>query len=98
MYKNTLLKQDGTTQDLGTTEKELSLEQLYKILNCSIIEAIPEFYYKTEAYICWGDEEGRFKDSNIRNPHMKAVTDVNGMVWDCVGDIVMVQKVKKAEV
>ena|GEM_PF-6600637 len=93
-YKYTLLKQDGTTEDLGTGKK-MSFKDFYRILNCEMIEIIPDAYYdgwvdgKLE---CYGDEEGRFKETNHRNPHFKVLKGNPALgeepEWDIVGDII----------
>ncbi len=86
LYKYTLLKQDGTTQDLGVS-KEKDFSELYKILNCTTIEHIPQQYYAKRGYgrcQMWGDEEGRFFEKNHTNPHF----DVLAPGYDVVGDIV----------
>lgn len=94
MYLYTLLKQDGTQEELAQVPKEVELSQLYKWLNCTTVELIPSDYYQ-EAWIgdgdtiVWGDEEGRFNSENKRNPHTKVL----GEEWDCVGDLVLQQEV-----
>lgn len=91
-YKYTLLKQDGTIEDLETG-KQKDFKEFYKILNCHTIEIIPDAYYdgyvegKLEMY---GDEEARFNSENHRNPHFKVLIDKddNNAEWDVVGDII----------
>ncbi len=90
-YKYTLLKQDGTTQDLGVSRKK-EFKELYTILDCSTIAIIPSDYYNGLNYgrcTMYGDDEGRFNSNNHRNPHFKVLGDaVYGDVWDVVGNIV----------
>lgn len=91
-YKYTLLNQNGTTELLAETDKEVDSKQLYDWLNCQLLEVIPQPYYNdkwssTET-IVWGDEEARFNPSNYRNPHTKVI---NG--WDCVGDLILQQEI-----
>lgn len=90
MILYTLLKQDGTTEELAQVDKEVELSQLYKWLNCTTVELIPEPYYQDDwkGGIVWGDEEGRFNSENKRNPHTKVLQG-----WDCVGDLVLQQEV-----
>jgi hypothetical protein len=99
-YKYTLLKQDGTTEDLGTGAKK-DFKELYKILNCSLIQIIPDEYY--DGWIdgeveCYGDEEGRYNSENIRNPHFKVLKGNPAMgevaEWDIVGNIVREELIK----
>ena len=87
-YKYTLLKQDGTTREWVCSK--LPFSEIYKELNCSMIEVIPNSYYPEgtkRGAICYGDEEGRFNQDNHRNPHMKVLKDFDGAEWDCVGNI-----------
>lgn len=90
-YKYTLLKQDGTTQDLGISKKK-EFRELYTILNCTTIELIPAAYYKDKGHgrcTMFGDEEGRFNSQNHRNPHFNVLHDaIFGDDWDVVGDII----------
>lgn len=92
-YKYTILKQDGTVEVLPIG-KQKDFKELYKILNCSIIQIIPDSYYPKEFGKCevYGDEEGRFLESNHRNPHMKVLrgdpTIGEPLEWDCVGDLI----------
>jgi hypothetical protein len=88
-YKYTLLKQDGSTEDLGVS-KEKDFAELYKILNCRTIEIINSDYYEGRATM-YGDEEGRFNEKNHRNPHFKVLKNeamFGDQEWDVVGDIV----------
>jgi len=91
-YKYTLLKQDGTAETLGRAD-EYDFEKIRKVLGCKYIELIPATYHQ-EAWgrcIVYGDEEGRFNDKNIRNPHTKVLKDADGQDWDCVGDLLLAQ-------
>lgn len=93
MYQYTLLKQDGTIDDLGQSP-EKSLEELYEILECDLVEIIPSPYYAGKGHgkcIMWGDEEGRFNSNNVRNPHFNVLAGG----YDVVGNIVKQQSVKK---
>ena len=96
-YKYTLLKQDGTTQDLGTgKQKEFKgAGGLYELLNCTTIEIINDMYY--DGWVdgeveCYGDEEARYNDNNHRNPHFKVLKGNPEFgepeEWDVVGDII----------
>lgn len=92
-YKYTLLKQDGTVEDLGVGKKK-DFREFYKILNCQMIELIPRDYYpdKSGHATIYGDEEARFNEENYRNPHMKVLKG-NPLLgempeWDCVGDLI----------
>lgn len=93
-YQYTLLKQDGTRTDLGTSPKRREFAELYKALECRTVEIIPKDYYpaefKTRTTI-YGDEEGRFNSENGRNPHM--LEPLPG--WYCVGDLVAEYHIKK---
>lgn len=92
MILYTLLKMDGTEEELAQVPKEVELSQLYKWLNCTTIELIPNAYYKEDwanEAIVWGDEEGRFNSENKRNPHMKVLNDNTGAEWDCVGNLIL---------
>ena len=98
-YQYTLLKQDGTTEDLGTG-KQRKFDELYKILDCDLIEIIPSAYWTGKGYgkcNMYGDEEGRFKGRNHRNPHFTVLygnPDLGEPAeWDVVGDIIMEKKV-----
>jgi hypothetical protein len=101
MYKYILLKQDGSKKDLGVSKKKKSLEELYRILQCTFVEIIPTDYYKGLGYgkcTMWGDEEARFNEKNVRNPHFNVLKG-NVLLgelaeWDVVGNILMEQKEK----
>jgi len=84
-YKYTIYKQDGTIEVLPISKKK-DFEELYKILNCSIIEIIPSDYYPAGFghSTVYGDEEGRFNENNHRNPHFKVLADG----WDVVGNVI----------
>ncbi len=90
MYKYTILRQDGTKEVLPPSKKK-SFAELYKILNCTTIEIIPKSYYGKEGHCTmFGDEEGRFVETNRRNPHFKDL----GNGYFVVGDIVKEEKIK----
>jgi hypothetical protein len=87
-YKYTLYKQDGTIVDLGTSRKK-TFEEMYKILNCNLIEIIPHDYAVFKGYYeLYGDEEARYNENNHRNPHFKVLIDVLNQPWDIVGDVI----------
>jgi len=99
LYKYTIYKQDGTIEVLPVS-KEKDFKELYKILGCDMPESIPPAYYP-EGFgdvIVYGDEEGRFKESNHRNPHFKVLKG-NVLIgepreWDIVGDVIKQEEVK----
>ncbi len=93
-YKYTLLKQDGTVEDLGVGPKR-SFKELYGVLNCSTIEIINHAYYEGRGYgrcTMLGDEEARFNSENHRNPHFNVLKGDpelgEELEWDVVGDII----------
>lgn len=93
MYKYTILKQDGSSKVLPICRKKefKGKDGLYELLNCSIIEIIPEDYYKGLEYgrcTMYGDEEARFNTNNMRNPHFSVLKDFENAEWDVVGDII----------
>lgn len=92
-YKYTLLKQDGTREDLGTRGTEMALGTMTHVLGCKYIELIPRDYYKgwgdMSKCIAYGDEEGRFNSENKVNPHFKDL----GNGFNVVGNILMQQEV-----
>ncbi len=100
MYHYQLLKQDGSIIDLDY-HKEWKLEQIREVLKCGTVELIPQQYYQKAWGNCtvWGDEEGRFSNLNIRNPHMQVLKGSPSLgepaEWDCVGDLLLQQKVAK---
>lgn len=93
-FQYTLLNQDGTTRTLRRTSK-MTLKEMYKVLDCELVELIPRPYYPkaydNEFTQIWGDEEGRFTTKNYRNPHtlvLKGDPEMGEMPeWDCVGDL-----------
>lgn len=96
-YKYTLLKQDGTEKELGIMPKQ-GLNVFYKILNCTTIEMIPPDYYDNKNCTLYGDEEARFNENNIRNPHFKVLKNealFGDKEWDVVGDIIKEEVYKK---
>ena len=89
MYQYTLLKMDGTKEDLGISKKK-ELSEMYKILDCQLVEVIPDAYYEGFGRVTmWGDEEGRFNENNTRNPFFKVLAPD----YDVVGNILMEKKV-----
>lgn len=76
---------------------------LYTYLKCSTIELIPEDYYVHQNKInvelggpitaMFGDEEGRYDKSNIRNPWFGFFDTPNG-VFDVVGNIIAVEELR----
>lgn len=97
-YKYTLLKMDGTVEELGRQE-EMDYEAMRELLSCQMIELIPRDYYQEtwgKDCLVFGDEEGRFNKDNKRNPHMKVLkgNPELGEVeeWDCVGDLLLAQR------
>lgn len=92
MYSYTLYKQDGSIEELGEFEKRFNLDQLYKALNCSIVEIIPRDYYDVKEHgraTMWGDEEGRFNSDNKENPHFKNLGDGFNVVGDILKEKVI---------
>lgn len=90
LYKYTIYKQDGTIEELEPCPGK-DFKALYKMLNCEIIELIPDLYYKSKNWgkvTVYGDEEGRFNSENIRNPHFDVLIDADGSEWDVVGNLI----------
>lgn len=95
-YEYKLLKLDGTVEALPTLDKQISFDQIRKLINCQIVEIIPLDYFNgnPEGVTLYGDEEGRFTEDYQRNPHTKVLTDPEGGIWDCVGEILMERAVQ----
>lgn len=95
LYQYTLLKQDGTTEDLEPSPRK-DLTELYKILNCTTVQIIPKAYYQHKNYghcVIWGDDEGRFNTNNKRNPHFETLMDAESQeIFDVVGDCLLERK------
>lgn len=93
-FEYTMLNQDGTTRTLRRTSK-MTLKEMYKVLDCELVELIPYAYYPKQYANpntqLWGDEEARFDNRNRRNPHtnvLKGDPTIGEMPeWDCVGDL-----------
>ncbi len=86
LYQYTILKMDGTKEALPPS-KIKEFRELYKILNCTIIQLIPSDYWKGMGHgrcSMFGDEEGRFNDKNIPNPHFRELAPG----YNVVGDII----------
>lgn len=70
---------------------------LYSYLKCTTIELIPEMYFDQQDWAqelkgtvtCFGDEDARANNLNVRNPHFSAMFEANGHVWDIIGDIIV---------
>ena len=95
LYQYTILKQDGTKEVLPPCKKK-DFKELYQILNCELIEIIPSDYWSGMGHgkcSMYGDEEGRFKETNYRNPHFKVLAPG----YDVVGDIVKEEVYKEAK-
>lgn len=102
MILYTLLKMDGTTEELLQTDKEVDFTQFREWLNCQMIELIPSQYYQEDWFgegdtIVWGDEEGRYNTENKRNPHTKVLKGNPALgemaEWDCVGNLILQQEI-----
>lgn len=98
-YEYTLLKQDGTTENLGVYPEKMSLQQLYETLTCDTIQIIPESYYEGHGKCTmFADEEGRFSEKNHRNPHFKVLHSFEAFgvgitgEFDVVGDVLKEKK------
>lgn len=92
-YEYTLLKQDGTTENLGVYPQKATHDQLYKMLGCFTVQIIPETYYEGHGRCTmWADEDGRFIDTNRRNPHFKVLQDPSGYEFDVVGNVLKEKK------
>jgi len=102
-YKYTLLKKDGSTEDLIIGKKK-DFSYFRKVLNCSMIEHIPHAYYPDASGHAefWGDEEGRYNIDNNRNPHFKVLRGNpywgDKSDWDVVGDIIKEEVYKEVKV
>lgn len=89
-YHYTLYNQDGSSE--SWTQAKMDFTQIKEVLGhgCSMIEIIPKDYQPDDikkSGTVYGDEEGRFNSTNIRNPHFKVLTDSDGGQWDCVGNL-----------
>ncbi len=92
LYKYTLLKQNGTEQVLAPSQKK-TFAELYILLNCSTIEIIPSDYYKDKKWghcSVYGDEEARFNQNNVRNPHFQVLSES----YDVVGNVIKEEVLK----
>ena len=95
-FKYTLLKQDGTIEDLGTRKEKMSLKELQSVVN-GLIEIISTAYYKegfNPKAVVYGNEEARFSELNYRNPHFKVLFDDYGYPWDVFGDYLKEEAVR----
>ena len=97
LYQYTILHFDGSKEVLEP-RKKMSLDELYKTLDCRTVETIPTDYFAdgmNKRATIYGDEEGRRFDGTDRlrrNQHMKVLKgDLMNpeMEWDCVGDLLM---------
>ena len=98
LYKYTLLRQDGAQVGLTPSKKKM-FSELYLLLDCSTIQIIPRAYYPEKGrHTIYGDEEGRFKEGNIRNPYfneLKSTDHFGGtMMYDVVGDCIKEEVLK----
>lgn len=105
-YRYTLLRQDGTKEEIGIYTEELKFSGkggLYELLgNIDTIELIPNDYYEYShkinitldlPIICmYGDEESRYNTENHRNPWF-AFFNTPGGVFDIVGDVIAEEEV-----
>lgn len=94
-YHYKLYKQDGEVVDLGVRDS-MPVKEMYQVLDCTMVEVIPRPYYpetdKADSNVTyWGDEEGRYKDGNQRNPFMEVLQGDTKLgepaEWDCVGNL-----------
>lgn len=89
LYQYTLLKQNGTTQQLPICPQK-DFKALYALLNCETIQVVPiDYINRPGRSTCFVDESGKFNPSNHRNPHFKVLTDSDGYEMDIVGDAVL---------
>lgn len=100
-FRYELLRQDGTVKHFKAGKRK-KFTELYKILNCTLLELIPAPYY-SEAYnnhhtAIFADEEGRFHPENIRNPHFLVLPGDPDLgepaEWDVVGNAIAEIEVK----
>ncbi len=97
-YNYTLYKEDGTKEVIAENVERKTVQEMYPILDCQLVELIPRDYYpkediENENVLFWGDEEGRMIDEPVRNPHMQVLYDVEGNPWDCIGNLIREEKI-----
>ena len=101
-YIYTLYKQDGTKEKVAKRPTEMPFADMYKHLNCSTIELLPNSYLpdelaRREGVTAFADEEARFNSENLRNPHFKVLHGNEAIgepkEWDVVGDIMIEEQV-----
>ena len=95
-YEYTLLKQDGTTENLGVTPRKMNLSEIYQMLKCTTVEIIPESYYEGHGKCTmYGDEEARFNKNNHRNPHFKVLASFSAYGASITGEFDVVGNILK---
>lgn len=102
LYQYTILKQDGTKEELPP-QKKMDFDKVREILKCRTIEFIPKDYHpswiKGFRYVMGDENAGVMINMadrvNYRNPHMEVLTDMFGEEWDVIGDLLLEQTYKE---
>lgn len=99
-FKYSLLKTDGTIEEISEPRDRMVVQDFYPILDATLCELIPFEYYPEQyqsGYIIYGDEEARLKNKE-RNKHMLVLEGDTSIgepeEWDVVGDLILEQEVR----
>ena len=82
----TLIVNDGTVIDVFAKETCFSLDEMYSLLECSLVEAI----YLEDGRIMWIDEEGKFKPHQINIQATLLLQKAGGIPGDYIAGIALI--------
>lgn len=90
-WRYSRLKTDGTIETICLRDTEMKISELQAEVG-GYIEVVPPDYYAGKGWgesTCYCDEESRFKEPVIQNPHFHDL----GHGFDIVGDVIRVERV-----
>ena len=59
----TLLKADGTSEEVMAGKGQFSLKEMYELIGCELVEVV----YLADGKTMWIDEEGKFKQHELNH-------------------------------
>jgi hypothetical protein len=82
----TLIKNDGIVTEISPKDTWFSLDEMYSLLECSLVEAV----YLEDGRIMWIDEEGKFKPHQINIQATLLLHKAGGIPGDYIAGIALV--------
>lgn len=97
LYQYTILKTDGTIEELAPSPKK-DFKELYKIIGCETIELVPKPFHPgwIKGYrTIFADESGRLNGKAPNRNMTVAYDEIFQEAVYIVGDVVLEQKIKE---